>query len=466
MLNATFYTFSKRENSTLRPTGEGAVIPVCLKVPSSIENPTLEIHNANIAAYNYMYISDYGRYYFITDRESIAKDTYIVTCRVDALASFKDEIAGQSVFAEYASYGYSPWLSDPRVNKTQAITINRQAELVELFEHKTLGGLRMFHFCRVIANGGVLNGYEVIQGNDTLRQLINLLTSKNDIRTLMLDIGGADPFDSICEIWDSPLNMSACHEESDFGTVHVWECEIGGRRLLNSDIKLHRAEMNLHHGDLYGDFRDEWLIYQLFLPYVGVINLPTELCNICDTVIIRYAGDCTNGQIAYSVVLEGDQQIPIGTYGACLKSANAMARQQGAEGRWAAGAMSVAGAAIAAGAFTGNAAAAVAAAGAAEISTFIGMAGPGKMEQAGSFTGGLACCGLLYESDRFILEVMKPGTITEPSHYTALGGRPVQKYVTIQSGFVKTRNASVAISGTDNERATINAYLNGGVYYE
>ena len=466
MIDAEFFTFSKRENSTLRPAAAGVVIPVSLKVPSSIENPTLEIHDTNIPQYNYMRIAAYGRYYFITDRECIAKDTYIVTARVDTLATFKDEMAGQNVFAEYASYSYSQWLTDPRVNKTQAISIHRQAELVELFEIKPVGGLRMFHYCRVIADQGALNGYEVIQGENTLRPLIDVLTSKNDIRTLMLDIGGADPFDSICEIWDSPLDMTKCHASSAIGNVEIWQVQIGGRRLLNSDITLHSATLNLHHGDQYGDFRDEWLVYQLFIPYVGVINLPTELCNVCDTVVIRYAGDCTNGQIAYSVNLVGDETIPIGTYGACLKSANAMARQQGAEGRWAAGAMAVAGAAIGAGAFTGSLAAGVAAAGAAEISTFIGMSGPGKMEQAGSFTGGLACCGLLYESDRFILEVMKPGTITDPSHYTALGGRPVQKYIPIQNGFIKARNASVFISGTDNERATINSYLNGGVYYE
>ena len=465
MISATFYTFAKRENSTLRPSGEGVVFNISLKIPSSIEEPTLEIHG-DVKAYNYVYIPYYSRYYFIVDRQCIAENCYIVSCRIDALATFKDEIAGQSVFAELASYGYSEWLHDGRINKTRAISVHRQAELVELFTHKTLGGIQTYHYCRVIATGGALNGYEVLQGVDTLRPLLTKLASKQDLQTLMLDIGGADPFNSICEIWDSPLEMTACHEETALGTVEVWEVQLGGRRLINSDIKLHSASLNLHHNDQYNDFRDEWLIYELFIPYVGVINLPTELCNVSNTVLIRYAGDCTNGQIAYSVNLVGTETIPIGTFGACLKSPNAMARQQGAEGRWAAGAMSVAGAAIAAGAFTGNPVAALAAAGAAEINTFIGMAGPGKMQQAGSFTGGLACCGLLYESDRFILNVLKPGTITDPSNYTALGGRPVQKYVPIQNGYIKTRNASVAISGSDNERAFINAALNGGVYYE
>ncbi len=70
MLTAYFYTFSKRENSTLRPTGEGAAVSVSLKVPSSIERPTLEIRDANISTYNYLYISDYARYYFIVDRKA------------------------------------------------------------------------------------------------------------------------------------------------------------------------------------------------------------------------------------------------------------------------------------------------------------------------------------------------------------------------------------------------------------
>lgn len=465
LITATFYNFPKRENSTKQPTGAGAEIPISIKIPSTIEDPTLEIH-ADVRAYNYVYIAYYGRYYFITDRECIAESCYIVTCRCDTLASFKAELAGQTVFAEYASFGFSQWLVDPRVNKTQAISVHREAALIELFDHLDVGGLMIRSFCRVIAEGGALNGYEVIQGNTSLQPLINKLSRKQDLQTLMLDIGGADPFDSICEIWDSPLEMSKCHNQTANGNVTVWEVQIGGRRLLAPDLTLHRAELNLHHNDQYNDFRDDWLIYNLFIPYVGVINLPTEICNVCDTVLIRYAADCTNGQIAYSVNLVGDETIPIGTYGACLKSPNAMSRQQGSEGRWAAGAMSVASAGVAAGLFTGSPVAGIAAAGAAELATFIGMAGPGKMEQAGSFTGGLACCSLLYESDRFILEVMKPGTVTEPSHYTANGGRPVQKYVTIQNGFIKARNASVEISGTDGERTTINALLNGGAYYE
>ena len=465
MLTATFYTFSKRENSTLRPTSGGVVIPVALKVPSSIESPSLEIHSADIATYNYLYITEYARYYFITDRESIAKDTYIVTCRVDALASFKDEIAGQNVFAEYASYGYSEWLVDPRVQPSGVITTMLESKTLEIF-NVTGGTPDTFEYCRVIAQNGVLNGYEVFMGVDTLRPLLNVLSDSNNLHTLLLDISGADPFSAICEIWESPLYMPNCHAQTALGNTTIWQVQIGGRRLLDPTCKSYYCIIDVPANAKYNDFRNDWISYQLFLPYVGVISLPTELMNNANSVIVTYAGDCTNGQIAYSVRIESTYLMNVGLYGANVKSANSMGRSQTDEGRWAAGAMSVVGAAVAAGAFTGNPVAAIGAAGAAEISTFIGMAAPGKRHEVGTFTGGIAACALNIDSTTIKLLIQKPGTITEPSHYTARYGRPVQKNVQIQAGFVKARNASVAISGTDSERAVINSYLNGGIYYE
>lgn len=465
MFDAVFHNFSKKENSTLQPAADGAHVPVALKVPSSIESPTLEIHDANIANYNYLYIPNYNRYYFITDRESIAKDTYIVTCRVDALASFKAELLNQNVFAEYASYGYSPWLVDPRVQANGLVTTELVSDTLEIF-NVTGGTPDTFEYCRVIAQNGVLNGYEVFMGVDTLRPLLNVLSDAQNLHTLLLDISGADPFNAICEIWESPLYMPNCHAQTALGSTTVWQVQIGGRRLLDPTCKSYYCYLDIPVSVRYGDFRNEWISYQLFLPYVGVISLPTDVMNNASSVVVTYAGDCTNGQIAYSVRIECGYLMNVGLYGANVKSANSMGRNQTDEGRWAAGAMSVAGAAIAAGAFTGNPVAAIGAAGAAEISTFIGMAAPGKRHEVGTFTGGIAACALNIDSTSIKLLITKPGTITEPSHYTAQFGRPAQKILPIQAGYIKARNASVAISGTDSERAVINSYLNGGIYYE
>ena len=69
-MDAYFFTFSKRENSTKQPVlNTGTKISIILKNPTSILNPVIELQeplNATPVAYNYMYISDWGRYYWLT----------------------------------------------------------------------------------------------------------------------------------------------------------------------------------------------------------------------------------------------------------------------------------------------------------------------------------------------------------------------------------------------------------------
>ena len=65
-MTVTFYDFSKCINSTKQPTGVGTDVSVVLKEGCSVENPILVLTGNNFT-YNYAYISDFGRYYFVTD---------------------------------------------------------------------------------------------------------------------------------------------------------------------------------------------------------------------------------------------------------------------------------------------------------------------------------------------------------------------------------------------------------------
>ena len=66
-----FYTFAKRINSTKQPTGAAALSSDCIiKRGSSIINPTIELDiglATSPAAYNYAYIADWNRYYWVQD---------------------------------------------------------------------------------------------------------------------------------------------------------------------------------------------------------------------------------------------------------------------------------------------------------------------------------------------------------------------------------------------------------------
>lgn len=98
-MNVSFYTFSKRINSTAQPTG-GASYSCTLKSPSSVTRPSISLvwpGSGNPSAYNYAYIPDYGRYYWVSnwtygDRQWTADLT------VDVLASYKTQIGAASKY--------------------------------------------------------------------------------------------------------------------------------------------------------------------------------------------------------------------------------------------------------------------------------------------------------------------------------------------------------------------------------
>ena len=98
-MNVYFYTFSKRINSTAQPTG-GTLHTVTLKTPSSVMTPTISLvwsGSGSPAAYNYAYISDYGRYYWVSNW-TFSDRQWTATLNVDVLASYKTQIGGSSKY--------------------------------------------------------------------------------------------------------------------------------------------------------------------------------------------------------------------------------------------------------------------------------------------------------------------------------------------------------------------------------
>jgi hypothetical protein len=93
-----FYNFSKDVVSTKRPTDEGITTTCLLKEPCSIISPTISITGiANVYNYNYAYIEDFKRYYFISNW-TFQNGLWYGSLSVDVLASFKDEIGAATEY--------------------------------------------------------------------------------------------------------------------------------------------------------------------------------------------------------------------------------------------------------------------------------------------------------------------------------------------------------------------------------
>lgn len=97
-VNIKFYSFSKRLNSTKRPNSTGTTFSCLLKDGSSILNPSIELSlNNDPSSFNYAYIADYGRYYWVEEWTYI-RGVWVANLSVDAMASWKTDIGSSSQY--------------------------------------------------------------------------------------------------------------------------------------------------------------------------------------------------------------------------------------------------------------------------------------------------------------------------------------------------------------------------------
>lgn len=84
-------------NDELSLTGE-------LRESSSVITPIIKIEDDDLTDYNYAYIPEFGRYYFITNITSVRNNLWEVAMRVDVLMTYATEIkANTAVIARNAN---------------------------------------------------------------------------------------------------------------------------------------------------------------------------------------------------------------------------------------------------------------------------------------------------------------------------------------------------------------------------
>ena len=99
MFTVTFYKFSKRSNSTKRPS-DGTSFDCALKAPSGVVDPVIVLQDAYTARpdFNYAYIPAFDRYYWIEEWTFEHGGLWAASMRVDPLASWKTAIGNQSFY--------------------------------------------------------------------------------------------------------------------------------------------------------------------------------------------------------------------------------------------------------------------------------------------------------------------------------------------------------------------------------
>lgn len=96
-MDITLYTNNSEKNKLDKNLSNAKTFSGKLREESSIVNPYILMQIENPSSFNYAYIPEFKRYYFITDITSIRTDLWKISMHVDVLMSFKDKIKATPV---------------------------------------------------------------------------------------------------------------------------------------------------------------------------------------------------------------------------------------------------------------------------------------------------------------------------------------------------------------------------------
>lgn len=96
-MNITLYVNHSEKNKINKNLTNDFSLSGSLRDATNIVNPVILIEINEISNYNYCYISDFKRYYFITDITVIRTGLFAISLMVDVLESFKTDIKNLSV---------------------------------------------------------------------------------------------------------------------------------------------------------------------------------------------------------------------------------------------------------------------------------------------------------------------------------------------------------------------------------
>ena len=196
-MQAIFYQFSKRTNSTKRPSG-GQGFGIDLKAPCNIIDPEIKIATQNDpTGYNYCYLPSFSRYYWVKNW-TYADGLWNASLTVDTLASYRDQIGYSTEYVVRSSARFDGTISDglyPATAKVQSVTTAFQGGFAETIS----GGFFVIGFIAKNANSIGAVTYVVMTPSNAKRLSAKLLTNVS-----YLNIDNAEISDNLTKILFNP----------------------------------------------------------------------------------------------------------------------------------------------------------------------------------------------------------------------------------------------------------------------
>lgn len=459
------YTFSKRDNSTKTPAPTaGTEFDCIMKAGSGILKPTLQFNLGlanNPSQYNYAYIQDFGRYYFI-EEWYFDKALWTATLKVDVLATYKSAIGSASLYVLRAYSNHDGSIIDNIYPTKTGCLFDRDP----VNNPWNTSGIFVVGIVTADAAFGSIDYYVMTPAE--LRSMCQALTDPTTIIDTAYDFDLADasaglqlslvdPMQYIKTCIMLPVSSADITNQATGATINVyrWPAGTGNKIYPTSRINKSLTFDIISHPDTSG--RGSYVNsapytnVTLTIPPFGCIDIDSSVtCNAAhlyaDIEVDPITGKGILVVSCNNIILnriEAQIGVPISLSSVTRDYIGAASSALGAIGGAVSGFMGNLGGFIGAAAGIGNAAEAI-------------MPRASTIGTTGTFAANHGDCELDFQFFRPVDD--------DPAH----NGRPLCQMKTISSlsGYVMVQDGDVETTGTSTEDAQIRSYLEGGFYYE
>lgn len=300
-MQVVFYNHTKRSNSTKLPTG-GTEIACVLKDECSIVSPVLELKTDGHSIYNYAYISDFARYYYVSDW-TFNRGVWRCTLNVDVLTSWRNDILATTAFVEYSSSNYSMDYTDDRIMSTQEKEISVSETPASLSPFSSTG-CYILSVISTDANGynGACAVYAMTQSQ--LAEFSATITANSFLDGIWEGIKNSfnNPFEAIVSCRWIPFSVDSLSGSNKNIIITYADSGVQGK-LLTSNFKSLGVSMNLPRLGTDASFLDvsPFVSATLYLPFIGTVPLDIDAYYKSSTFSISMECDVVTGDIVYTV---------------------------------------------------------------------------------------------------------------------------------------------------------------------
>lgn len=458
-MNITLYSFTKRKNSTKLPTG-GTTYTGTLKDNTSVVAPSITFSFSSFPAYNYAYIQEFSRYYWITDKTQVSNNIWVLSFKVDVLASYKTEIGSSSKYILRSASAYDGNITDIKYPTKAVVNAKRTT-------HAPFSGTGRYLLGVVTPDGiaGAVTYYTLSESQmATVRSTLmggqsyfgNI--TDPDIRNFAILMGNPMQYIKSCRYYPFNIGTGVSANMTLGNTV------ISNMNILYGTTQQDTFTFTINNHPLYTS-RGRYTSWEpftqrfLYFPPVGFVHLPsalyahfaqlTGIVNIdlvsgIGRLIIQTPSTSDNDPcIVYSTSFAAGFDVPL----AQLISGNPIKIVSGVTSLFSAGVS----------AMTGNIGGLVQGALSA-VSDFISANVP---EVRGYIDGG----GSQLETGNIeFLEVFYDIADDNNAEF----GRPLMAVRTLNtlSGYILCADGEIETDGTEPEITELESYLTGGFFYE